>query len=556
MNTTLKYIFLLFSWGILATNTFAQNSNSEQVFVHINRNILLSGSTLKYTAYITNQLDTNLSSYTYFRLVDIENNTVLSWNSTSNNQTTSGSITIPEKLKNGIYQLYAYTYKMRNYPAQKIFNTPIIIQRIYENVDDTIQINSLLTTDYLIKQTPEKENPYFDIIIEQKDELSIEIKPKSEINHAQLSISISENSEILTKANYLNFSEFIKETSEINTPHSELPKEIGHNFLVGRVLHLPDSIPLNEKLIYLAYKDSTVHFKSFFTNNKGEFCFILDSSFHNKNLYLQVDDNNCINDSIAWIIDTKNIDVNTDLNISKQILSPSQKHYIEELQKREIINRVYNPHTIKTTNEQKSQQIENFFGQATYTAIPNDFIDLPNFQEICDNIIPSLRFRIENHKPQIGIVIGQQIKFNDVLICVNGLPCFNMNYIENLSSKDIKRIETFNSVIIHGKLTFNGVLCIYTNKYEIDERMFCTPVYSHKHSVSSNSILTTDFTDKNSPNILPDVFWCSNYTIKNKDHRKLKIPIPAIGTSYTLRINGLINSTIPFAFEQQLNFKK
>lgn len=546
-------IMLFFILGTL-NPTFAQSTNHEKVFVHINRDILLNGSYLKYTAYTTNNESSERSKIVYFELVDCDQITILNWKSNTKNQTTSGSIKIPEHIQNGLYYLKAYTHKIRNYPANAIYTHPLIIQRIYEDPNDTLCIdNALLTSDSFAIQKAKTQNNYLTVEIEDNIDLKITLNPKQNVESANLSISITEIAPLNVTENLRNFTAFNHKVEQrlIGKELTYKPTEKNYNIISGQLLKRFDSAPIPVKCIYLAYPDSTIHFSFFKTNSKGEFCFLLDSTFNNKDLFFQLNDMNCQKDSIVWLFDDKQLQNQSLPNLSYIEVSNTQKEYITELQKRELIHRIYNqPKTIKKDTEQ-SPSIKNFFQNPSTIVKPSDYIELTNFQDICDNILPSVRFRIVDHKVQIGLVINQQIVFNNILICVNGLPCFNMNYIENLSSKDIKRIEVFNSVLLHGELTFNGVIGIYTYKKEIDDRIFCNTEYNLQNTYYSKEETDAN-TDKTTPTLTPDIYWNPSIIFTPNKPITFNIKKPEIGNSYRININGLINNSIPFGFESEI----
>ncbi|MDA3890464.1 MAG: hypothetical protein PF517_02240 [Salinivirgaceae bacterium] len=553
------YIPLVFLITVLITikSGFSQDLNHEKVYVHVNRNILLSGSDLKYSAYISNEHNTEVSTIVYFKLIDCYQTPILHWNSPAYNNTVSGIHKIPETIENGQYYLLAYTNKMRNYPIEALNTTPLIIQRIYEDAGDSICIEkSLSKFDTAQAKLSWNKNKLLNIEVVNNADFSIALNPTKDLKIAQLSISVTELSNLNSVSSASNFMQHTKQVnSYLRTNNIEpLPIENGYSILSGQLLRLPDSVPVSSKLVYLAYPDSSVHFKHFETNAKGEFCFLLDSTFMNKQLYLQMTDADCHKDSITWLVDKKEL-----LNISafnpKNIgITPDNMEYITQLQKREIVQRVYHSSQISENNEPNNAFVNNFFQTPSYITKPSDYIELSNFQDICDNILPSIRFRVVNHKVEIGMVINQDVIFENVLICVNGLPCFNMNYIENLSSKDIKRIETFNSVLMHGNLTYNGVIAIYTHKNQIDDRAFCNPNISLKnkyHRANTNSKISSE---SNLPKVTPDIYWNESVKI-DSEPKTIHIRKPELGANYKVEINGLINNITPFSYEKTIKIK-
>lgn len=542
------YIVALLSALIIQLKSFSQNNGIEKVFVHINKNVFINGSELKYTAYVSNEINRQVSSIVYFELLDCNNVSMLNWKSNTKGQIVSGSIIIPESILNGVYYLIAYTNKIRNYPFSALQYTPVVVQRIYEEPVDSICIAN---TGYASDSVSIKanKNNYLNIDIVENDSYSIVLKPQPNLEIAKLSVSVTEISPAQNNSYTKTFKSFSENTNKvfIKKPIKAEPMENNFSILSGKILNLKDSTPYANKTVYLAYPDSSIHFKYFITNTVGEFCFLLDSSFNNKVLYLQT---NC-NDSLKWTIDDKTI-LNSQIPTATNTHTNfGQKDYITLLQKREVVHRVYHDNPFYKSKTPSFSQT-NFFHSPKNVVKPSDYIELTNFQDICDNILPSVRYKVVDNKVQIGMVIDQSIVFNNVLLSVNGLPCFNTDYISGLTSKDIKKIEVFNSVIMHGNLTFNGAIAIYTYKKEIDKKALVKSYHYINNDFYSGIIPETTKKDKSLPVVTPDVYWNPNLKISDNKTITVFFNKPEIGSNYIVTINGLVNNTIPFGYKKTI----
>lgn len=553
----INLVIALFLIGF-QNQSLAQKTPFEKVFVHINRNVLLSGSELKYTAYVTNETDTEVSQIIYFELIDCQQISVLNWKTNTKNQRASGVKAIPESIPNGLYYLVAFTNKIHHYPSSALHTNPILIQRIFdEPLSSLCLMNKLPLHDsvsILAKNTPN----YLKIEITDDSLVTILLKPEKKLQTGQFSISVTEISPFEDTSQYANFVEFTAHTNSIlsNTNVTTSPIENTYSILSGRVCNLSDSAPLANIYIYLSYADSTLHFNYFKTNKKGEFCFLLDSSFNNKQLYLQTNPLHLNGENLTWFVDAKNLENFSNQEAKNLRLSEIEQEYLAQLQKREMVHRIYHTSTYETQIEEKGCFKNNFFQTPSYLIKPSDYVELHDFKDICDNILPSVRFRANNNKVQIGMVIDQQIVYENVLISINGLPCFNMNYIENLSSKEIKQIEIFNSVLMYGDLMFNGVIAIYTYNKEIDERAFSQAFYTFDNYYFSNKIANTVKQENLLPYVIPDIFWNENVSLYSSEPLAISFKKPEIGSRYRIAINGLINDTTPFGFSQHIRIDK
>lgn len=130
-----------------------------------------------------------------------------------------------------------------------------------------------------------------------------------------------------------------------------------------------------------------------------------------------------------------------------------------------------------------------------------------------------------------------------------------MNYIEKLNSSDIKQIEIYNKILMHGELTFNGIVAIYTHNIEFNNKMLSVAYTEINNFVQPNNESTTKFT-RREPNILPDIYWNSVINLKQGENKTIAIKRPKIGSHYTITINGLIDKKMPFSYSKHIEFKK
>lgn len=557
LQKQIKYSFYIIALLFLITmhlKSFSQNKGIEKVFVHINQNVLVSGSELKYTAYVSNEYNKQVSSIIYFQLLDCDHIPVLNWKSGTNQQVVFGSKNIPESIPNGVYYLSAYTNKIRNYPLHGLNYTPVVIQRIYEDPIDTICFNNeAFQADSNSISTNTTFDEYLKVDVSENGKYSIVLKPQSKLKNAQLSVSVTEFSPTQSSNKSETFYSFSKKVNHIieNKKIDLLPMENDFSIISGKVLSANGSTPYAQKIVYLAYPDSSIHFKYFTTNINGEFCFLLDSSFSNKAIFLQTNST----DSLNWIIDDKKTFNKQIPKAGKSSTNLTQQEYITKLQKREVVHRVY--HTLPTYNTTTSDFYQNnFFHIPKNIVKPSDYIELTNFQDICDNILPSVRFKVADNKVQIGMVIDQSIVFDNVLISVNGIPCFNTEYISKLTSKNIKQIEVFNSVIMHGDLTFNGAIAIYTYKKDIDEELLANSYYRFDNNFYSGVVQEKTDKETSLPIVTPNVYWNPNLKIVKNKPTTILFNKPEVGNKYVITINGLINNTIPFGYINTIELKK
>jgi hypothetical protein len=233
-------------------------------------------------------------------------------------------------------------------------------------------------------------------------------------------------------------------------------------------------------------------------------------------------------------------------------LSQLQINYIKKLQKRALVHRIYNnnpPIEVEATGK----FVPHIFVQPVYVTHPSNYVELTNFREICENILPSVRYKKTDGKVQLGLVLKEfSVEYNNVLVCVDGIPCLDLNWVDSLSSRDIKRVEVYNSVLLHGDLTFNGVIGIYTKNNSFDPRVLCKNHYYFYNNFYPRSPAPGKQPE---PIVLPNVYWNPKPNATNNPEKAIQINRPEIGTHYRLTIKGLLNNQQWYTITKTIKFK-
>ncbi len=522
-----RFIFIL----LLLTTSLANATESEQLVVQINRQVYINGAYLKYNIYLTNpgNPNANVSNVVYFDIVDAQNNSYLKWKSRIKCHNLTGQIILPETLNNGVYYLKAYTNVMRSYSLSQIGIAPFIVQRIYENPTDTL----------VFAKVPVINNNVLDLPVDIKidsNKTHVTIQPGQNLLGANLFVSFTELSPfdtILNKTNALNTNSTF---TNKDIKNAEFYTEYGDMAIAGRVIYSADSTPVANKIIYLATTNNNVNFIYTTTNASGQFCFLVDTVYDNKKIVLQIIDNNLIASQVIWQIDQNQYNWYNNVDKGKTNTDIIQKDYIYSLQKRELVHRIFNPDKNFDNKQLQTDSLPMIFGKPNFTVNTDDYEPLNNFRELCDNILTTVKYKTENDKIKIGIVSPrQETVYDNTLICIDGIPCNNYNYIAKLGSKDIKYVDIYNNTILYGNITFNGVVSIITFKKPKPADFLSNPYYIFNNQFYSNPAPSISVAQK--PNINADAIWKS-FTINNNP-LKINIEHPHIGSEFNLKIQGI-----------------
>ncbi len=430
----------------------------------------------------------------------------------------------------------------------------------------------------------------------EKVKLEIELKNTPSNEMGNLSMSISEQSplqNLLNNTNTLSYLYLNSDLSHINHDYllndsisaqnindflitiepecfawSYLSTQNPHlcNFITedkgfvftGKIIYKNTGLPVIKGLVTLAISDTVSALDYSFTDSLGSFHFLLDKSHDNKNLILQLANQAEYQDDIKWIIDEKDGHENN-FKIMPVVLEDDAQQYLSYCRKIRLVNSIYenkqitNIDTLKIITSEANNN-NNFFGEPDYIIYPSDFIELPDFQEITENILPGVRFRKKKNVYFLQLYDGDnQILWDEYgSFILNGVPFNNLEYIATLGSKDIKQIEVVKSKVFYGDLTFYGIVSIYTYDGKIPESYLDNNSFSFNNIVQESIGYKDQFSQynlKNNQTNLPDMrqtlYWNPDIQITGENKLYIEFYTSDLEAVYNVKIQGITQTGIP-----------
>jgi hypothetical protein len=213
-----------------------------------------------------------------------------------------------------------------------------------------------------------------------------------------------------------------------------------------------------------------------------------------------------------------------------------------------MVKRIYtNSYHVPATN-QKSSVARSFY-IPSYIVHPVEFEELPNFEEITANLLPTVRFRLKKEKYILSFYIKdfEKVFTEGVGIFLNGIPFSNLEYIASLSSLDIDRIEVCNKQVMHGDITYNGIVSIYTFDPSVQPSVIKNPFLFDDNRTNSTSTDQTELhgLPGNSP-IDNYLYWNPDIILRGNESIELEFKTFNLESEYRMQINGISDSGIPF----------
>ncbi len=143
MNNRILYYILVFlclfksADGIYCKEPVTERMYREKIFLHIGKDIYISGEPIWFKAYCMNESSNTLGVFSkvlYVELVDHNQKHILGQVLEIKNGIASSSLIIPDTLATGTYSLKAYTNWMENFSPVYFYSSTVFIQNPFDDV--------------------------------------------------------------------------------------------------------------------------------------------------------------------------------------------------------------------------------------------------------------------------------------------------------------------------------------------------------------------------------------------------------------------------------------
>jgi hypothetical protein len=571
----------------------------EEAYLHLSRWSVVAGERLYFKAYVFNKkISTqNTSKILYIEIFD-DNNKLKAFNrSNIDSGICRSSIVIPDSLTTGLYTIIAYTNLMRNFPSSSFLRSSLIIIGMRNKpVNNTTSINAIDSTknNYLITNQPiqfisqriasaailngtlEKqifnpgENVVLNLEIKNADSkplhgsFSVSVFEKLPDNYSNLNIDISTFAGVLSgdsisKNNisdteykkllfnnepYLKWLETVKNQT-ISFPYKSENKAF---LLEGTLIDKFSQKGVKGKTIFISTPDSFANIKYCVTDSSGKFMFALDNRYDNRKIFLNVNDNSDLKD-YYYVLDNKQI-IDSLNSFETLKIDNLMNEFIIKSKKIASINKVYYKSDNMKTIGKQINYMSHFYGRPDYTINLSDYLELDDFKDITENLLPDIMFTKTKGKYSvyIGTLIFQRYPKLNCLVLLNNIPFYDYEYLSKLGSNEIDRIDVTYRFKVYGNLNLPGVLSVYTkDNIIISNRQ--TLVYENKvENISSAHWVEKEINSKDFekfPNFKQFLCWEPDLVFDTEGYARLEFFTSDLPTEYLIDIEGITDHGIP-----------
>lgn len=450
-------ILILVILGCAFFSTVAQNNNKQgDPVLFVDRNYCVSGDTIWFKVLLPEN-KTSVGNIVRVQVDRRNQNLIASVAVKCVNNWANGFIHIPDSLSTGQYFVTAFVNAQRNQEFLELESKSLLVYNRFDEHIAEIEI-AQSKSNYEIG----KSRKFLSINTEKeqylaRDKVSIKVDFDSDIEIANAIVKAALVDPLARETDG-------KYQFKFQSSNSNIPEFVEHDGLLlsGKVTN-NTGIAQEDALVILSIEGEQPYFDYYFLGENGDFHFYLKNAYGRTNLVLQVISNR-INEEHIIHLENNFLIGKEILKEQVKVLNHEQTEFINTAINSNFAYKLFNPGISigQTKFEFPSSISVPFYGEIKNRVIPDEFIDLPDFQEISREILPGVQYRVKNGNTTIRLINNRLNMFfeDEPLRLINDIPIFDNDLFVNLKSSDISFIDIVRSERIYGDLIFKGVLAV------------------------------------------------------------------------------------------------
>ena len=546
------------------------NLLKERIYIHTDREIYIAGEYLFFKVYLYDEGEKKLSLNSKFAYILITNR---------DKQITQlclpitggigyGSLSLPDTLRTGPYQVIAYTNWMRNFGESCFFRKQLlIVNRFDENLTSVTQA---VTYGNEWKQKQEKSTGLkistARISYHQHEKVILNLSLQGSRN-ANVSISVVEKPP--DNINHTDRLKAFSASDTINTLMNISRKDDLKmcNYLLedkGYIISGYVQNPLSRAgiLVRLSTPDTTDNLMYSTTNESGRFFFQLNDFYYNKDLYISIPDQ--IKEPESDLILEDKYVFHNDHNLTDTTTFNQYVPFIKKCQTIASINRAYNIQPVRNVPGSARHSVSrSISGKPDYKILLADYVPLKDFYEIVRETLPYVRLRKNKNNYEVEILDREnKIFMKNPAVFLNGMLINNIDNMVSFGSDKIRRIETVCHTRVSGSMVFNGILSVFTspdvknNLFFDKHSMHLPPISLINHSYYTNP----DYSDPEKKiNRYPDfrqlLYWNPSLDLSGNQNIHAEFYTSDSKGTYIIKVEGIASDGNPMSCEANFDVR-
>ena len=458
MNNGLKVILMLLLSAAFFQGRTQNAPDDSKLTLFADRDYCLSGDTVWFKVWLPDALKAK-GNVVRVQLNGKDNNLISSVAKLNNAGWSDGFIHVPDSLSTGQYFLTAFLNAQRNVPALETESKALTVYNRFEEQIHEMhcigQKNRMNETDF--SQNIKIETNADKFQAREEVGLTIRFDEGVAVKNAVVKVAMVDplSSEVGGRYRFR-----AKSSAPANPDFVE-----NDGFLLsGKVV---DAYGTAQKgaVVILSIADEPPYFDYYYTGPAGDFHFFLKNAKGMARIVLQVVSET---DEEYFIRPEDNyLALDFESPFEPKVLRTEQSSFAQQAITGTFIHKLFYPATssVRPTFEMPARFPKPFYGTPTRRVIPDEYIDLPDFQEISRELLPGFQYRERKGNLTFRMINApRNVYFSDEpLRLINGVPVFKNSFFSALKSTDIRYIDIVQEERIYGDLRFNGILSVVLN---------------------------------------------------------------------------------------------
>ena len=191
-----------------------------------------------------------------------------------------------------------------------------------------------------------------------------------------------------------------------------------------------------------------------------------------------------------------------------------------------------------------------FYGTRVNRLLIDDYVRLPNLEEVFINLVPEIQFYKKKGVDRIRILSdNSSIEVYSPLIMVDHVSVFDHEALLALSPDKIERIDLINEIYLKGNVAFGGVLAIHSRKgdmagIDLPKGSYFFD-YKHFHP-ELESVDPMPVLDARVPDTRNTLLWMGKLNLEQDNGKQLIFRAPEHAGSYVILVRGVLTSGEPY----------
>ncbi|MDF1574918.1 MAG: hypothetical protein P1P86_06955 [Bacteroidales bacterium] len=185
-----------------------------------------------------------------------------------------------------------------------------------------------------------------------------------------------------------------------------------------------------------------------------------------------------------------------------------------------------------------------FYGTRVKRLYIDDYIRLPNLEEVFINLVPELQFYKKGGETRIRVLSSNEsIRVYNPLIMIDHISVFDHQALLALSPEKIERVDLINEIYLKGNVAFGGVLAIHSRKGDMAGIDLPKGSYFFDYqNFQPENVITASpsLTEERVPDARNTVFWAADIRLEGDKQTKVSFRAPEQAGKYLIQVRGVL----------------